>query len=269
MQLSYPLTAYRLLVEKAFCETLLALRFVTPFPNPDRFARFLSRLKSDNPEIDHPELCRHGLPDHWSVIQYTRGPLQVNDEDEFRTERHRATTPNKYRFQEQRFGFGHVELNFWLVANNSSAIEACEAWYYMRLYKLKTIRYQYLDREFSSVVEHQALETFESYQLQGDNGTGFTITWSARLDVPILSGDLTGFTVRSHHLNVYDRGDVPLPLGTVPPIQAIPSQIDNPDEPLEGYRERRPRLATPLLQTTRQADGVPIQDTAGLPAPEP
>ena len=91
----------------------------------------------------------------------------------------------------------------------------------------------------------------------------------SRLDVPILSGDLTGFTVRSHHLNVYDRGDVPLPLGTVPPIQAIPSQIDNPDEPLEGYRERRPRLATPLLQTTRQADGVPIQDTAGLPAPEP
>lgn len=246
MQLSYPLTAYRLLVEKAFCEVLLSLRFVTPFPSPDRFARFMSRLKSDNPEIDHPELCRHGLPDHWAVVQYTRGPLQANEEDEFRAERRRTLTPNKERFGEQRFGFGTVQLDFWLVGNTSSAIEACEAWYYARLYRIKTIRYQYLDREFQSRVEHQSLETFESFQLQGDNGTGFTITWSARLDVPLLTDDLTGFTVRSHLINVYDRGEVPYPLGTQPLLQAIPEEIHNPDEPLEGYLDRRRRDASYL-----------------------
>ena len=247
MLVSYVTRPYRLLVEKAFCEFLLALRFVTPFPNTDRFARFLTRIKSDNPDIDNPELCRHGLPDNWCYIQYSRGALKnKEDEDEFREGHLRTLTKNLAKFQEYRYTFGYVDLDFWLVANNGPTVEACEAFYYMRLHKLRSIDYVYLDMPFKSRVEHETLDTFESLQLQSEHGTGYVLTWRVRIDVPIFTNDITGFTVQSHQVNIFDRGDVSLPLGTIYTLHNIPDEIDNPDEPLEALLERKSRLKSTL-----------------------
>lgn len=233
------LKPYRLCVEKAFCEVLLATRYVSPFPNPDRFARFLTRLKSDNPELDNPELCQHGLPDFWAYIQFKRGPLVQVEEDDFRSKKIRTLVDEERRFEEIRYSSGAIDLDFWLFANNQSAIEACESWYYSRLYKIKSISYDFLGFTFKSRVIHESLTEFDSYAAQGEHASGFFITWRVQIRVPLLTDELQGYTVLSNRTDIYDRSDEPRQLSTFPSRENIPDEINNSQEDLSGYLEQR------------------------------
>jgi hypothetical protein len=196
MQLSYPITEYRKAIDRAFSEFLLQTRYASALPNMSRFTKFLTRVKECDPLLQLPESCATGLPLNWCYIQYNRGPLQIVEEDEFREDKIRMYVNEGTQIETSHWGYGRTELNFWLVANNGATIEACEALFYMRLYKIRNIEYSYQDLNWKSRIVHSALQTFESLEME-EHGTGFTVTWSVELFVPVLYRDTTSFSTLS------------------------------------------------------------------------
>ena len=202
MQLSYPVAEYRRCVERAFCELLIGHEYASQLPNEERIAKFLSRIKEKEFDSSNPlpgltttDLCKTGLPINWTYAQFNRGPLQYMEEDDFRVDQIRCLSDDQTMFSEERWGFGRVELNFWMMGNNGSAIEAAEALYYMRLYKLKSIDYLYAGHPWHSRLVHDQLQTFEPFGLE-QYGIGFGITWRVELYVPILRQEIEGFTIQ-------------------------------------------------------------------------
>lgn len=191
MQLSYPITEYRKCVEMAFCELLLKIEYASQLPDTERFTKFLTRVKEGDPNLQLPDFCGTGLPDNWCYAQYNRGPLQIVDDDEFRYDKVRVINTAAAEFQEDRWGFGIVELNWWLVGNNGTSTEACEALYYMRLYKLKSLDYQYQNINWHSRIIHDSLNSFETVDLDS-LGTAFAVQWTMQLYVPVLKDDIEG-----------------------------------------------------------------------------
>lgn len=224
MQLSYPIAEYRTCIERAFCEFLLQIQYASDLPNLQRFKKFLTRIKEGDPNLELPDLCQTGLPTNWCYIQYNRGPLQIVDDDEFRFNKIRYVQTDG-TFHEERWGFGQVEMNWWLVGNNGSTIEACEALYYMRIYKLKSLNYCYLDTNWHSRIIHESLGTFEQVDLE-DMGTAFSIQWTALLFVPILEKEIDGFAVQEACANIFGQ-------------QGIDCML-----PIEGYRNETFDLQT-------------------------
>lgn len=213
MQLSYPVTEYKICIERAFCELLLQIQYASQLPNTERFTKFLTRIKEGDPNLDLPEFCRTGLPNNWCYMQYNRGPLVIVPEDEFRKDKIRFVKQSQGTFDETRWGFGTVELNWWLVGNNGSAIEACEALYYMRIYKLKSVDYCYMDINWHSRIIHEPLNSFEVVDLEG-LGTAFAVQWTALLHVPVLCADIEGMIVQESCTNMFaqERIDCILPV---------------------------------------------------------
>jgi hypothetical protein len=235
MQLSYPIEAYRVCVRQAFCELLLDERYAQELPNISRFTKFLTRIKEKDPTLELPELCKTGLPDNWAYIQYNRGPLQIVDEDEFRHLLIQVDTDEtRTMFDQTNWGYGKTTLNYWLVANNGSAIEAAEALYYMRLYKVRNITYQYQCINWKSRLIHESLESFDTVEID-QMGTGFIVTWSIDLFVPILRGEVEGFNVQETLTNIFDRSEIsitedcdirciPIPARTCAPFENPPAE---------------------------------------------
>jgi hypothetical protein len=240
LQLSYPITEYRKCVERAFCELLIGHQYASQLPNIDRFTKFLTRLKESEfdsgdpfPDLTITDLCKKGLPINWAYIQFSRGPLQIVEEDEFRLDTNRMLSDdaNRTMFKDDRWGFGRTELNFWLIANNGSAIEAAEALYYMRLYKLKSVDFLYLETLFHSRIVHDMLTSFEPLGID-EYGTGFTITWRLEMYVPILRQEVEGFTVQSTCAEIFDRSELFDPCTTPAfPIPLDPFPLETEKEP--------------------------------------
>lgn len=218
MQMSYPITAYLECIQKAFCELLIGYQYASELPNLDRFTKFLTRIKEAEFDSGNPipgltttELCKKGLPVNWVFMQYNRGPLLQVEEDEFRVEKIRCFTDETRRcFDEEDFGFGQCELNFWMVGNNGASTESAEALYYMRLYKLKSVDFLYLGYPFHARVIHEGLQTFEQLGLN-DYGTGFAVTWRLNMFVPILRQQLEGFTIAEICSEIYDSLEIHCP----------------------------------------------------------
>lgn len=256
MQLSYPIAAYRKCVERAFCELLIGHQYASELPNLDRFTKFLSRIKEGGFDANDPipgltttDLCKKGLPISWAFIQFNRGPLLVVDEDEFRQDFMRCFTDDtKSMYEADAFGFGRVELNFWLAANHGSALESAETLFYMRLYKLRSVDYLYLGYPFHSRVIHNMLETFEPLGIN-EYGTAFTMTWRTEMFVPILRRELEGFTVQEVCTEVYPGEQIQCP-------PYCPRPLDEDEWP-EAARDAA-RAAGPshtLLMNDQDEDG--------------
>ncbi len=199
-------------------------------PNHDRLAKFLSRLKEAEfdagdpiPGLTTTDLCKTGLPVNWCYIQYNRGALTIVEEDEFRFEKVRMLSENNTSFDEERWGFGRTDLNFWLLGNNGSAAEAAEALYYIHLYKVRPVDYTYLGMPWRSRVIHDSLATFEPLGL-AEFGTGFVITWRAQLLVPVLRQEVQGFTVQEVCTEVFDAS-LAIDITTIPPFPT-PTEFD-------------------------------------------
>lgn len=213
--------AYLKCMEKAFCELLIGYQYASELPHLDRFTKFLTRIKEAEfdsgdpiPGLTTTDLCKKGLPTNWVFVQFNRGPLSIIEEDEFRVEIIRCFTDETRSFFEQDdFGFGSTELNFWMVGNNGSSIEGAETLFYMRLYKLKSIDFIYLGYPFHARTIHDMLQSFEPLGIN-EYGTGFTIQWRVQLFVPILRRELSGFTVQSINSEIFDG----LQLYTPPPF---------------------------------------------------
>jgi hypothetical protein len=228
--MSYPLSAYRQCIAEAFCPLLLGLQYSSNLPNQDRLVKFLSRLKEAQFEAGDPvpgltltELCKTGLPPNWCYLQYNRGPLMPVEEDEFRVDKDRVLTGNKTLFDENRWGYGRCELNFWLLGNNGSAIEAAESLFYIRIYKVRSFDYLYLDIPWRSRVIHDPLQTFEAINL-AEYGTGFSVTWRSTVYVPILRQEIEGYTVQSTCTGIFDAR-MSIDLEKMPPFPA-PVEFD-------------------------------------------
>ena len=251
MQMSYPLEAYRLCVQRAFCEMLIQERYASELPNIGRFTKFLTRVKEQDPALDLPELCRTGLPPNWVYIQYNRGPLEIVDEDEFRKSKIKVISEDKTCFDETRWGFGRVELNYWLVANNGSAIDIAEALYYMRLYKVRSIDYTYQWINWRSRVIHSALQSFDELGMD-EIGTGFTVTWNAEFFVPVLRQEVEGFTIQETLTNVFDRSSIRLQPAPSAPLRD-PVLCD--DDTLVSFPGDDPESAKcPVMPTPTDTD---------------
>ena len=210
MQVSYVMKSYRELILQAFKEFVLAVRFVpdNPFPNMERYKQFYSRLKDTNVDLRDVMRCEKGLPEDHCYIQFTRSALQFDaDQDEFRDFKVRTTSPNRKNFTELRFGYGFIDLNFYLFANNASTLESCESFFYRRLYKIRTFKILYLDIEFNLEVLHEPLTNFSLIPLEGDQASGFSVQWVSRVLVPILMKDLEGFDVIKTELDIYNNED--------------------------------------------------------------
>ena len=233
MQLSHPVGAYRRCVERAFCELLIGHEYATELPNMERATKFLSRIKEAEFDSSNPlpgltttELCKTGLPVNWTYAQFNRGPLQYIVEDDFRMDKVRCLSDDMTMFDEERWGFGRVELNFWMMGNNGSSAEAAEATYYMRLYKLRSVDYLYLGVPWHSRVEHDQLQSFEPIGIE-QYGTGFAITWRAEIYVPILREEIEGFTVQEICTEVF-----PTSASLACPV--FPGPQSNLDEAIEN-----------------------------------
>lgn len=225
MQMSYPLSQYRNAIAEAFCPLLLGMQYATTLPNQDRLVKFLSRLKQAEfdagdpiPGLTTTELCKTGLPPNWCYMQYNRGPLTPVEEDEFRLEKIRTLATTRVSFDEDRWGFGRCDVNFWLLGNNGSAIEAAESLFYIHLYKVRSFDYVYLGIPWRSRVIHEPLGTFESLGLS-EYGTGFTITWRAQIFVPMLRQEIEGYTVQSICTDIFDA-TLAIDLNQKPPFPA-------------------------------------------------
>lgn len=254
MQLSYPVGAYRACVERALCELLIGHQYASELPTLDRFTKFLTRIKESGFDANNPipgltttELCKKGLPINWAFIQFNRGPLMIVEEDEFRGELVRCFTDESMTmFDMDDFGFGKAELNFWLVANNGSALEAAEALFYMRLYKLKSIDYFYLGYPFHSRIIHDMLQSFEPLGIH-EYGTGFTTTWRVELYVPILRREVEGFTVQEVCTEVF-----PADVSICPPIYC-PRPLDEEEWP-ESLRDEAREIGAEKTIITHDRD---------------
>ena len=242
MQLSYPISAYKDVVVKAFCELLLGIDYASDLPNLDRFTKFLTRVKENEFDSGNPipgltttDLCKKGLPVNWTFAQFNRGPLMIVDEDEFRLEKLRCFTDETQAcFSQEDFGFGKVELNFWMVGNNGNAIEGAEALFYMRLYKLKSIDYIYLGLPWHSRIIHEDLQTFEPLGIN-EYGTGFTITWRVEMFVPVLRREIEGYTVQEVCTEVYPANII------CPPVWPRPLDEEEwPESSREAARQDGP-----------------------------
>jgi hypothetical protein len=264
MQLSYPITAYRACVERAFCELLIGHQYATELPQLDRFTKFLTRIKEAEFDFGDPlpgltttDLCKTGLPINWVFAQFNRGPLSIIEEDEFRVEIIRCFTDDTRRcFEQDDFGFGRTELNFWMVGNNGSAIEAAETLFYMRLYKLKTIDFLYLGYPWHALIDHEMLQSFEPLGMN-EYGTGFTIQWRVVLYVPILRREIEGFTVQEICSEIYDGLDL-----------HCPRQFPIPFMSEEEFLQSQEAGATRTIITSAEDDGhVNISQVDG-PCPD-
>lgn len=171
------------------------------------------------------ELCKTGLPVNWCYIQYNRGALTLVEDDEFRFEKTRMLSENNRVFEEERWGFGRTDLNFWLLGNNGSATEAAEALYYIHLYRVRAVNYMYLGIPWRSRVIHDSLATFEPLGL-AEFGTGFAITWRAQLFVPVLRQEIQGFNVQEICNEIFDS-TLSIDINQIPPF---PSPMGNFDE---------------------------------------
>lgn len=217
-------------MREAFCTLILGVQYASNLPNQDRLVKFLSRLKEaefDNgdpvPGLTTTELCKTGLPINWCYLQYNRGPLITVEEDEFRLEKFRMLSNSKSTFTEDRWGFGRTDLNFWLLGNNGSAIEAAESLFYMKLYKIRSVEYLYLGLPWKSRVIHSSLASFDPIGL-AEYGTGFGITWNAQLFVPILRQEIEGYTVQSVCTEIFDA-HLSIDLNKLPPFPT-PMEFD-------------------------------------------
>lgn len=232
MQLSYSVASYLEHIEFAFRELLVGYEYASELPHLDRFTKFLTRIKESEFDSGNPipgltttDLCKKGLPINWVYVQFNRGPLLSVEEDEFRFNLIRNFTNDTRRsFEQDNFGFGSCELNFWLVGNNGSSIEAAETLYYMRLYKLKSIDFLYLGYPFHARTIHEMLQSFEPVGIN-DYGTGFTIQWRVNLFVPILRKEIEGFTVQEIHTQIFDGLQLHLPL-PFPVPQITDEEVD-------------------------------------------
>ena len=216
---------------EAFCSLLLGMQYASNLPNQDRLVKFLSRLKEAEfdggdpiPGLTTTDLCKTGLPPNWCYIQYSRGPLQIADDDEFRVDKVRTLAHSKKNFSEDRWGYGKVEINFWLLGNNGSATEAAEALFYIHLYRVRSVDYLYAGIPWRSrvIIEAPGLATFEPFGL-AEYGTGFAITWRATLFVPILKQEVEGFTVQDICTELFDAT---LSVDLHPLPNRYPSEID-------------------------------------------
>lgn len=218
MQMSYPVESYLTCIQKAFCELLVGYQYASELPNLDRFTKFLTRIKEAEFDSGNPiagltttDLCKKGLPVNWVFIQYNRGPLLIVEEDEFRVQLIRCFTDESRRcFDEDDFGFGSCELNFWMVGNNGASIESAEALYYMRLYKLKSIDFLYLGYPFHARINHEMFQSFEPIGIN-EYGTGFSVQWRLTMYVPILRQELEGFNIAEVCTEIYDGLEIHCP----------------------------------------------------------
>lgn len=209
---------------------MLGIQYSSTIPNQDRLVKFLSRLKEAEfdandaiPGLTTTELCHSGLPLNWCYIQYNRGPLQPVEEDEFRQDNVRTFSTHRDMFDEERWGFGKTEMNFWLLGNNGSSLEAAEALFYVHLYRVRSVDFLYLGIPWRSRVITDALQTFEPLGL-AEYGTGFTTTWRATMFVPILRQEIEGFTVQSVCNDIFDA-HLAININNLPPFPA-PMEFD-------------------------------------------
>lgn len=238
---------YRSLCESAFNEFLLGYRFVSPFPNTDRYRQFLTRIKERNPEIMDLAICKDGLPNQWLYIQMTRSALTYNGEEhEFRQQRVRNNNPRNTEFEQYNFGFGTVNFSFAAYCNNDSAAEMCEELFYRRLYKIKLIPHIYLDLNFETRCDHSSITDFSLTKLDGDQDSGWTLQWIVEIKPYILMKDIEGKVVDTVTTIVYDRTDLELPL-------TLESGVPGP---LPGFTLPAP-VDTPQLSFTFTAEDIP------------
>jgi hypothetical protein len=204
--------SYRALLENAFREFSLGVRFAAPVPNIERYKQFLTRIKEKNPDIFDLSICKDGLPAQWCYIQFTRGPLSYNaDEHEFRTAKVRKNNPSNTEFEQYNLGFAIVQLNCVAFCNNDSSAEQIEEMYYRRLYKLRTIDHIYLDLNFHSRCDHSVISDFTLIPLEGDQASGWMIQWTTQIHANILMKDIEGLVVNKVTTTLYDRSGEGIP----------------------------------------------------------
>ena len=170
---------------------LTPVEFVTDAPGDERFKRDVARFREGNK-----------LGTNWCLIQWNRGPLMIEPDDEFRELIERDVSESAGTYEVKAFGFGSCECNFHLVANNAATIEACEGLYYFSLYKISSVTFTYQLIEFKSRIIHEILGSFGAYNVK-DVGTLFKIDWIARLFVPVLVDSSTGKIVITSSSKIY------------------------------------------------------------------
>jgi len=177
---------------------LTPVEFVTDAPGDERFKRDVARFREGG-----------SLDDNWCLIQWNRGPLMIEPDDEFRELIERDINETAGTYDVKAFGFGACECNFHLIANNAATIEACEGLYYLNLYKIRSVLFTYQLIEFKSRVIHEILGSFGAYNVK-DVGTAFKIDWVARLFVPVLVDSSTGQIIITSSSKIYghDADDV-------------------------------------------------------------
>lgn len=165
--------------------------FTSEAPNEERLKRDVTRFRDAGT-----------FSSDWCMIQWNRGPLQIDPEDDFRTLIDRSTSELAGTHTVKEFGFSICDLEFFLFANNGTTIEACEDLFYLSLYKIKTVGFSYESIDFNARVVHESLGAFASHSLK-DVGTLFRIDWTVRFFVPILVDTSSGLIILAASTKVY------------------------------------------------------------------
>lgn len=177
---------------------LTPVEFVTDAPGDERFKRDVARFREGNK-----------LGANWCLIQWNRGPLIKDPDDDFRELIERDVSESAGAYEVKAFGFGTCGCNFHLIANNATTIEACEVLYYFRLDKISSVTFTYQLIEFKCRIIHENLVSFGAYNVK-DVGTIFKIDWVVRMFVPVLVELSTGQIVSTYSTEIYghDADDV-------------------------------------------------------------
>jgi len=170
---------------------LTPVEFVTDAPSDERFKRDVARFREENK-----------LEANWCLIQWNRGPLARDPDDDFRELIERNVDESAGTYNVKAFGFGLCECNFHLIANNATTIEACEVLYYLSLDKISSVTFTYQLLEFKCRIIHEILGSFGAYNVK-DVGTIFKIDWITRFFVPVLVDSSTGQIVSTPISKIY------------------------------------------------------------------
>jgi hypothetical protein len=208
MLATLPILAYRHVVDQAFSVSLLFQQYATTMPDIQRLTQNLTRIKDNDPTINLPNICKTGFPVDWTVIQYNRGPLIIEEQDEFRSLPVRDVDETLHTFDRKDLGFGSYTLQYHLIGSNGRAIEQAEMLYYLKLYKIREITYTYVDVVWVSRIIHQSLSEYGQIDLE-NMGTFFYISWETKIFVPVLYREVLEHQVTHVTVNIYahDLGD--------------------------------------------------------------